>query len=95
MCIVLKAFLLVFFFIYYLMQQVLSVHLLVLQVESDDPSENKCGENIDIPLAGFVVGKSNLLLPERTLSVIYWNISVLFSFTFLNHHLIKLSYLYD
>ncbi|CAN7092307.1 unnamed protein product [Brassica rapa subsp. narinosa] len=35
--------------------KVLSVHLLVLQVESDDPSENKCGENIDIPLAGFVV----------------------------------------
>lgn len=65
MCIVLKASLLVFFFIYYLMQQVLSVHLLVLQVESDDPSENECGENIDIPLAGFVVGKSNLLLPER------------------------------
>nr|VDC60899.1 unnamed protein product [Brassica rapa] len=35
--------------------KVLSVHLLVLQVEYDDPSENKCGENIDIPLAGFVV----------------------------------------
>lgn len=66
MCIVLKASLLVFFFIYYLMQQVLSVHLLVLQAGSDDPSENKWGEeNIDIPLAGFVVGKSHLLLPER------------------------------
>ncbi|KAF8106686.1 hypothetical protein N665_0135s0031 [Sinapis alba] len=35
--------------------KVLSVHLLVLQAGSDDPSENKCGENIDIPLAGFVV----------------------------------------
>ncbi|KAL0713189.1 hypothetical protein Bca4012_020167 [Brassica carinata] len=35
--------------------KVLSVHLLVLQAGSDDPEENKCGENIDIPLAGFVV----------------------------------------
>ncbi|VVB18055.1 unnamed protein product [Arabis nemorensis] len=35
--------------------KVLSVHLLVLQTRSDDPSDYKCGENIDIPLAGFVV----------------------------------------
>jgi hypothetical protein len=39
-------------------QQVLSVYLLVLQTRSDDPSENECRNNIDIPLAGFVVGKS-------------------------------------
>lgn len=45
-----------------LMQQVLSVHLLVLQTRSDDPAEQECGENIDIPLAGFVVGKSHCLL---------------------------------
>ncbi|KAJ0240964.1 CST complex subunit CTC1 [Hirschfeldia incana] len=43
--------------------KVLSVHLLVLQAGSDDPSENKCGENIDIPLAGFLVddGSSTFL----------------------------------
>ncbi|KFK32052.1 hypothetical protein AALP_AA6G193800 [Arabis alpina] len=35
--------------------KVLSVHLLIFQTRSDDPSENECGENIDIPLAGFVV----------------------------------------
>ncbi|CAH2070720.1 unnamed protein product [Thlaspi arvense] len=35
--------------------KVLSVHLVVVQVGSDDSSENKCGENLDIPLAGFVV----------------------------------------
>jgi hypothetical protein len=38
--------------------KVLSVYLLVLQTRSDDPSENECRNNIDIPLAGFVVGKS-------------------------------------
>ncbi|CAH8272742.1 unnamed protein product [Arabidopsis lyrata] len=35
--------------------KVLSVYLLVLQTRSDDPSENECRNNIDIPLAGFVV----------------------------------------
>lgn len=44
-----------------LKQQVLSVYLLVLQTRSDDPSENECRSNIDIPLAGFVVGKSHHL----------------------------------
>ncbi|XP_024010167.1 CST complex subunit CTC1 isoform X2 [Eutrema salsugineum] len=43
--------------------KVLSVYLLVLQAGSVDPSENKCGENLDIPLAGFVVddGSSTFL----------------------------------
>ncbi|CAA7033315.1 unnamed protein product [Microthlaspi erraticum] len=43
--------------------KVLSVHLLVLQTRSDDPAEQECGENIDIPLAGFVVddGSSTFL----------------------------------
>ncbi|XP_010421874.1 PREDICTED: CST complex subunit CTC1-like isoform X1 [Camelina sativa] len=35
--------------------KVLSVYLLVLQTRSDDPSENECRNNFDIPLAGFVV----------------------------------------
>ncbi|KAL1219943.1 CST complex subunit CTC1 [Cardamine amara subsp. amara] len=35
--------------------KVVSVRLLVLQMRSDDPSENECGKSIDIPLAGFVV----------------------------------------
>lgn len=50
-----------FMFTDWLMQQVLSVYLLVLQTRSDDLSENECRNNIDIPLAGFVVGKSPLL----------------------------------
>ncbi|CAN8246746.1 unnamed protein product [Cochlearia groenlandica] len=35
--------------------KVLAVYLLVLQKRPDDSPENECMENIDIPLAGFVV----------------------------------------
>ncbi|XP_018459469.2 CST complex subunit CTC1 isoform X4 [Raphanus sativus] len=45
--------------------KVVSVHLLVLQARSDDPSENKCGENIDIPLAGFVMMDHQLIFAGR------------------------------
>jgi len=45
--------------------KVLSVYLLVLQTRSDDPSENECRNNIDIPLAGFVMTDHQLIFAGR------------------------------
>ncbi|XP_023637465.1 CST complex subunit CTC1 isoform X2 [Capsella rubella] len=45
--------------------KVLSVYLLVLQTRSDDPSENECRNNIDIPLAGFVMTDHQFIFAGR------------------------------